>query len=199
MHPVRLLVVVCLSLLVTGTGAAQADVLITVDKAAQSMSVSVDGQPLYSWSVSTGRSGYETPSGSFTPFRLEEDHASKEFDGAPMPHSIFFTSRGHAIHGSNATRRLGSPASHGCIRLAPSKAKTLFSLVRRKGLRNTRIVVKNSEPANVARKEKRSRAARRREPPTVDYALPRGREPYLAEPAYGSARSLDTATIYNWR
>jgi hypothetical protein len=199
MHPVRLLAALCLSLLVMDTGAAQADVLITVNKATQRMSVSIDGRPLYSWKVSTGRSGYETPSGSFTPFRLEEDHASKEFDGAPMPHSVFFTSRGHAIHGSNATRRLGSPASHGCIRLAPSKAKTLFSLVRRKGLRNTRIVVKNSEHGYVAWKEKRSRTAKRREPPKADHALPRTREPYLAKPAYGYAEPLDTATIYSWR
>jgi len=199
MHPVRLLAALCLSLLVTGTGAAQANVLITVNKATQRMLVSVDGQPLYSWKVSTGRSGYETPSGSFTPFRLEEDHASKEFDGAPMPHSIFFTNRGHAIHGSTATRRLGSPASHGCIRLAPSKAKTLFSLVRKEGLGSTRIVVRNSEPANVAQKEKRSRAAKRREPAKADHAQSRGRKPYLAGPAYGYARPLDTATIYNWR
>jgi len=199
MRSVRLLAALCLSLLIMGTGATQADVLITVNKATQRMLVSVDGRPLYSWSVSTGRSGYETPSGSFRPFRLEEDHASKEFDGAPMPHSIFFTSRGHAIHGSTATRRLGSPASHGCIRLAPSKAKTLFSLVRKEGLGNTRIVVKNSEPANVARREKRSRAAKRREAPKADYAQSRERKPYLAGPAYGYVRPLDTETIYDWR
>src|SRR5215207_5180760 len=77
----------------------------------QRMTVSVDGETRYSWPVSTGMKGYATPAGSFRPFRLEEEHYSKEWDDAPMPHSIFFTPAGHAIHGSNAIRRLGSPAS----------------------------------------------------------------------------------------
>ena len=81
-------------------GTAQAEILITVDKSAQRMTVARDGEALYTWPVSTGRSGYATPSGSFTPFRMEADHYSKEWDDAPMPHSIFFTKIGHAIHGS---------------------------------------------------------------------------------------------------
>src|SRR5829696_5369853 len=83
----------------------------------QRMTVLVDGETRYSWPVSTGMKGYATPAGTFRPFRLEEEHYSKEWDDAPMTHSIFFTPAGHAIHGSNATRRLGSPASHGCIRV----------------------------------------------------------------------------------
>jgi lipoprotein-anchoring transpeptidase ErfK/SrfK len=47
-----------------------------------------------------------------------------------MPHSIFFYG-GYAIHGSYDINRLGGPASHGCIRLHPANAATLFSLVRR--------------------------------------------------------------------
>ncbi len=47
---------------------------------------------------------------------MEADHYSKEWDDAPMPHSIFFTKRGHAIHGTDYARRLGDPASHGCVR-----------------------------------------------------------------------------------
>ena len=50
-----------------------------------------------------------------------------------MPHSIFFTKRGHAIHGSFDTRRLGSPASAGCVRLHPDNAKQLFALVEAAG------------------------------------------------------------------
>jgi len=99
-----------LGALTFGAGWAKADVLITVNKATQRMSVSVDGEPRYAWSVSTGKAGHETPVGSFTPSRLVKDHASKEWDNSPMPHSIFFTHRGHAIHGSNATRSLGRPA-----------------------------------------------------------------------------------------
>ena len=41
------------------------------DKAAQQMTVAVDGQALYTWKVSTGKAGYSTPSGTFKPFRME--------------------------------------------------------------------------------------------------------------------------------
>jgi hypothetical protein len=105
------------------------------------MSVVVDGQERHSWPVSTGLTRYDTPTGSYTPFRLEKDHFSKEWDDAPMPHSIFFTSRGHAIHGSDATQRLGSPASHGCIRLSRENAAILFDLVTEQGLEKTKVVV----------------------------------------------------------
>src|SRR5215211_1917727 len=92
---------------VAANGPVEADILITIDKAAQRMLVSVDGVPQYQWPVSTGAPGYDTPSGRFTAFRMEADHYSKEWDDAPMPHSIFFTQQGHAIHGSYHTRRLG--------------------------------------------------------------------------------------------
>src|SRR5262245_319965 len=105
------------------SASANAAVLISIDKSVQQMTVSVDGVRRYSWPVSTGRAGYATPSGSYKPFRMEIDHYSKEWDDAPMPHSIFFTPKGHAIHGSFETRRLGSAASHGCVRLSPANAK----------------------------------------------------------------------------
>ena len=124
-------------------GTARAGVDIYIDKSSQRMTVSVDGVHRYTWKVSTGKSGYTTPSGTFQPFRMEPDHFSTEWDDAPMPYSIFFTYQGHAIHGSPYTRRLGSAVSHGCVRLAPGNAATLFSLVRREGMGNTRITVAN--------------------------------------------------------
>src|SRR4028118_1533775 len=111
-------------------GTALAAVVITVDKAEQRMSVAVNGETRHTWAVSTGKAGYSTPKGTFSAFRMEKDHFSKEWDDAPMPHSIFFTKQGHAIHGSDAVRRLGSPASHGCIRLSRENAATLFNLVK---------------------------------------------------------------------
>ena len=133
--------------LLAGGSAASAGVLIAIDKSAQRMSVSVDGAHRYSWPVSTGKAGYATPAGSYTPFRMEVDHYSKEWDDAPMPHSIFFTKIGHAIHGSYETKRLGSPASHGCVRLSPQHAATLFALVKAEGLGNTKVVLSGTEPA----------------------------------------------------
>jgi hypothetical protein len=128
---------------------ARAGILISIDKAAQKMAVYVDGERRWSWPVSTGRSGHATPGGSFRPFRMEEDHYSKEWDEAPMPHSIFFTAEGHAIHGSFDTRHLGSRASHGCVRLAPKNAAKLFALVKKQGMGNAKVVINSGEDAPV--------------------------------------------------
>src|ERR1700743_2235744 len=112
-------------------GAAQAKVSITVDKDAQMMPCAVDGVAAYQWPVSTGNPSHETPNGSFRTFRMEEDHYSKEFDDAPMPHSIFFTKIGHAIHGTESEGRLGTPAPHGWCRLLRANAPARYTLVGR--------------------------------------------------------------------
>ena len=121
---------------------ARADVMVHIDKSSQRMSVSVDGAPRYSWPVSTGRSGYGTPSGVFHPQMMARRWFSKRYYNSPMPHSIFFY-YGYAIHGTNDLGRLGGPASHGCVRLHPSHAAALYALVERNGRGNTRIVISN--------------------------------------------------------
>jgi len=205
MRLLGLLVASLLATLACGVGWARADVLITVDKATQRMSVSVDGQQRHAWSVSTGKAGHETPVGSFTPSRLVKDHASKEWDNSPMPHSIFFTHRGHAIHGSNATRSLGRPASHGCIRLAPANAAKLFALVRSEGLGNTRVLIRGDEPRKPsARTVKRDRPnVRQAERPPVGARYsghqPQRTEAPRAAPTYGYASPLNTQAIFDWR
>jgi len=138
-----------------------AGVLVSIDKASQQMTVSVDGEKHYTWPVSTGRAGYATPSGTYTPLRLIVDHYSKEWDDAPMPHSIFFTPKGHAVHGSYETKRIGSAVSHGCVRLAPDNAATLFALVKEHGLSNTTIELTGEAPALIARRPAQRQAARR--------------------------------------
>src|ERR1700716_1751603 len=125
-------------------GTAEANVAITVDKSAQLMTVEVDGVQRYQWPVSTGLPSYETPNGSFRTFRMEQDHYSREFDDAPMPHSIFFTKIGHAIHGTDSESRLGTPASHGCVRLSRANASTLYELVQRQGVLNTTVTLTGS-------------------------------------------------------
>jgi lipoprotein-anchoring transpeptidase ErfK/SrfK len=114
--------------------------VVQIDKSSQRMAVSVDGAARYSWPVSTGRGGYGTPSGVFHPQSLVRMHYSRKYYNSPMPHSIFFY-YGFAIHGTNDIRRLGGPASHGCIRLHPSHAAALYALVQRNGSRNTRIEI----------------------------------------------------------
>src|SRR4051794_22954175 len=130
---------------------AQAKVAITVDKDAQQMTVAVDGVERYQWPVSTGIPSYETPNGNFRTFRMEEDHFSKEFDDAPMPHSIFFTKIGHAIHGTDSESRLGTPASHGCVRLSKANAATLYALVEKDGVLNTTVTLTGSSQIALAR------------------------------------------------
>lgn len=130
-----------LSLLVM-TSSAEAKVSVRIDISSQTMSVSVNGSPYASWRVSTARSGYWTPRGSYRPYLLKRMHYSRKYDNSPMPHSIFFLG-GYAIHGTGYVRSLGRPASHGCIRLAPGNAARLFSLVRQYGKGGTRITITN--------------------------------------------------------
>ena len=116
--------------------------IITVNKVSQKMTVELDGDQLYKWPISSGAPGYDTPSGTFRPFRMEKEHFSKEWDDAPMPYSIFFTSGGHALHGSYHIKSLGRRASHGCVRIHPDNAAKLFALVQKTGMSNTRVVIK---------------------------------------------------------
>src|SRR6202012_2261312 len=126
------------------TTAAQAKIQITVDKNAQMMTVAVNGVERYQWPVSTGNPSHETPNGSFRTFRMEEDHYSKEFDDAPMPHAIFFTKEGHAIHGTDSEGRLGTPVSHGCVRLSRANATMLYALVQKEGVLKTTVTATGS-------------------------------------------------------
>jgi hypothetical protein len=122
-------------------GAARPRLIITVNKASQKLTVELAGDTLHKWPISTGARGFDTPSGTFRPFRMEKEHFSKEWDDAPMPHAIFFTERGHALHGSYHVKSLGRRASHGCVRIHPDNAAKLFALVQKAGMSNTRVVV----------------------------------------------------------
>ena len=128
------------------TGVAGTAVLINIDKAKQKMTVFLDGVEKYDWPISTGRAGYSTPSGTYTATSMNEVWYSKEWDNAPMPHSIFFRKDGYAIHGSYEVKNLGRPASHGCVRISPENAATLYALVEKNGLKNTEVVLTGVTP-----------------------------------------------------
>lgn len=117
---------------------ARADLVVTISKSQQRMSVAVDGNEAHRWLISTGRGRYATPAGQFRPVRFEKSWFSRKYDWAPMPHSIFFY-KGYAIHGTTEIASLGRVASHGCVRLHPTNAATLFELARAE--RRVRIVV----------------------------------------------------------
>jgi hypothetical protein len=165
--------------------AAQANVAITVDKNTQTMIVAVDGVERYHWPVSTGIPSYETPNGSFRTFRMEAEHYSKEFDDAPMPHSIFFTKIGHAIHGTDFEGKLGMPASHGCVRLSKVNAATLYALVEEQGVLNTTVTLTGSSQIALARNPRTRMAGRAAPPPGYDdpqYASANVGDPVLLTP-----------------
>lgn len=102
------------------------------------MHVYVDRSLVAVWPVSTARAGYRTPPGRYRVQRMERMWHSRKYDMSPMPHALFFRG-GYAIHGTSSIRQLGRPASHGCVRLAPWHARTLFSLVAQNG--GARVVV----------------------------------------------------------
>jgi len=179
----------------------KSSVVVNIDKASQEMTVFVDGVELYTWPVSTGMSRYFTPSGSYTASSMNKIWYSKQWDNAPMPHAIFFTKKGHAIHGTNEVKNLGKPASHGCVRLSPQNAQTLFNLVKANGLEHTEVILTGMTPggerAYVAspqqrdeywlppgyrekpRKRRRGLFGRRWfDPPDRGYYAPRGRYYY---------------------
>ncbi len=133
---------VTLFLCLLTAASASAGVVARVDVSKQTMTVSENGRVVYNWRVSTAGRGYHTPRGSYRPTRMHRMWYSRKYDNSPMPHSIFFRG-GYAIHGTNHVKRLGRPASHGCVRLAPGNARALYNLVRAHGAKNTRIIVQN--------------------------------------------------------
>jgi L,D-transpeptidase catalytic domain len=134
--------IVASALALSSAAALAMKVDISISKISQKMTVRVDGQEEFVWLVSTGGQGYDTPSGTYKIFRMEKEHFSKEWDDAPMPYSMFFTGQGHAIHGSYHVKRLGTRASHGCVRLAPENAAILFDLVEKAGYKNSTVTIK---------------------------------------------------------
>jgi lipoprotein-anchoring transpeptidase ErfK/SrfK len=134
------LLIAILAALLLVPAAEAASIVAKVDKSSQTMTVYHHGEVIGRWKVSTARPGKVTPSGTWTAKSLSRYHRSSRYDNAPMPYSIFYS--GHfAIHGTNQVRKLGRPASSGCIRLHPANAAKLFSLVQAEGLRNLRVVV----------------------------------------------------------
>jgi len=189
----------------TPVAPARADVLIAIDKSKQQMTVTVDGEARHVWPVSTGKGHYDTPAGEFQPFRMERHHFSREWDDAPMPYSIFFTQEGHAIHGSYEVRRLGRPASHGCVRLAPENAATLFALVKQQGVKNARVVLNGDLPSATElaarhgdNDEDASAPRPRKSRVTRDDGYDTGRSYYYRERPYDARRSYGFPFPFGW-
>ncbi|MDP9630806.1 UNVERIFIED_ORG: lipoprotein-anchoring transpeptidase ErfK/SrfK [Ensifer adhaerens] len=117
-----------------------ANLVAKISLSSQTMVVKQNGVVMYRWKVSTARKGYVTPKGSWKAKWLSRNHRSKKYDDTPMPYAVFFNG-GYAVHATYDVKRLGRPASHGCVRLHPNNAAEFFALAREHGLKNTRIVI----------------------------------------------------------
>ncbi len=120
-----------------------------VDKAHQRFYLYIDGVLTYTWKTSTGRAGYETPDFDRHPNgRIYDRYTSTKYpDGdynglGNMPYAVFVEG-GYAIHGTTRGNwpKLGTPASHGCIRLHPDNGQIFNVLVRRNGIANVWVTV----------------------------------------------------------
>ncbi|HBS54132.1 MAG TPA: L,D-transpeptidase, partial [Stenotrophomonas sp.] len=78
--------------------------------------------------ISSGKTGHETPTGVFTILQKDKDHKSNLYNSAPMPYMQRLTWDGIALHGGSLP---GHPASHGCVRLPQAFAQKLFSETQR--------------------------------------------------------------------
>jgi hypothetical protein len=102
-----------------------------------------------------------------------------------MPFSIFFTEKGHAIHGSY-DKRIGRPASHGCVRLSPANAEALYKLVEQEGVLNTTVVLTGTIPSAAPAVARRRVLPRPEELESAQpqYVQPRYAQPYQRQPQY---------------
>jgi len=82
-----------------------------------------NGLPIGVTTVSTGRKGYETPTGVFTILQKDKDHKSSKYNAAPMPYMQRLTWDGVALHAGGLP---GYPESHGCVHLPSEFARLLF-------------------------------------------------------------------------
>ena len=126
----------------SGTAPPTADLVARVDISDQKMYVYLDDILVNVFPVSTGRPGYGTPPGSYQAQWTSAFWRSRKYNNAPMPWAVFFKG-GYAVHGTTEVRRLGTPASHGCVRLLPDNAKLFYQLVQKNGLDSTTIAIVN--------------------------------------------------------
>lgn len=120
---------------------AEGPVQIIVSVPEQRADVYVGGKLIAESPVSTGRKGHATPTGVFSILQKRRYHRSNIYSRAPMPYMQRLTWSGIALHGSNQVPDY--PASHGCVRLPPKFAKTLFGVTEM----GAHVIIANGETA----------------------------------------------------
>lgn len=100
----------------------------------QYMTVYQDDTVIYELYISSGRAGFDTPTGTFyvlsmLPSDDMEGVIGGEYYNVPsVPNVMYFTNEGHAIHGTYWHNNFGTPMSHGCINMPEGAAAWLYSI-----------------------------------------------------------------------
>ena len=162
-------------------------VVVVVSKPSQQMIVFKDGMLWGTSKVSTGKRGKSTPSGVFAILQKKSFHRSNLYSNAPMPFMQRLTWSGIAIHAGHLP---GYPASHGCIRLPQSFAKSLYGLT---GHSSTAVIV-TDEPVMAEDAARRIAAASDAIVP-MDLRFREERRTRLANRGSPSSRSPDRVPV----
>jgi len=129
---------ICIFLILISPLIVLAEKEVFIDLSLQRAYAIENGVTLFEGHISSGKSGYETPTGSFKILQKERMHLSNLYPqpngGAKMPYMMRLTWDGVAMHQGYVPRH---PASHGCIRLQRRFAKKLFTWVSK----GTRVIV----------------------------------------------------------
>jgi lipoprotein-anchoring transpeptidase ErfK/SrfK len=140
MFRIAMFAAAALAAVLAGIAPTKADIVAQVSISRQLMTVTVDGAEAHVWPISTARRGYVTPRGTFRVQSMHRMTYSRLFNNAPMPFTIFY--HGHyGIHGTTELKKLGQPASAGCVRLHPDDARTLFEMVQKRGPASLQVLV----------------------------------------------------------
>jgi hypothetical protein len=99
--------------------------VLVVSTSKQTVTVYDDGKQIAKSPISSGTSSNPTPTGIFSILEKNRYHYSNLYGGAPMPFMQRVTNSGVALHAGDLP---GYPASHGCIRLPYSFARSLFGI-----------------------------------------------------------------------
>ncbi|MCX7869089.1 MAG: L,D-transpeptidase [Terrimicrobiaceae bacterium] len=98
---------------------------VEVEVASQRLRLFRSGQLVFESPVSTGKKSHPTPSGDYVGTDKHRHWRSTLYD-AEMPYFLRLSASDFGLHAGHLP---GHPASHGCIRLPPAKAKELFAMV----------------------------------------------------------------------
>lgn len=112
--------------------------VMTVDLKARVISVFRGGYEIGAAAVLLGTDEHPTPLGVHPILYKMRHNVSEKYGNAPMPYSMFLTTDGVALHGSEVENGY---ASHGCVGLPDAFAAKIFAIAKE----GDKVVITNGE------------------------------------------------------